>query len=104
MFLGQTSEDFVLFALLEVLSPNVADKWANTVDVVGEGHATEGFNEDEAESLDVVSRDYVSESNGKHDVDGPVVRPDVYLMPRGSINVLCDHPILWGIRSSHSLK
>lgn len=25
MFLGQTSEDFVLFALLEVLSPNIAD-------------------------------------------------------------------------------
>lgn len=94
MFLGQTSEDFVFFALLEVLSPNVTDERPNTIDVVSKRHTAECLNEDEAKSLEIVGCNDISESNCEHDVDCPVVRPDVYLVPRGSINILCYHPVL----------
>lgn len=94
MLLSQTSEDLVLFAFLKVLSPNVADERSNAVDVVSKCHTAESLNEDKAESLEIVGRNNISKSDCEHDVDCPIVRPNVYLVPRGKINVLCDHPVL----------
>ena len=65
----------------EVVGSDVADEGANPVDVVGETHDADDLDEDEAQRLKVVGGHEIPEPNRQHDVDSPVVGPDVLLEP-----------------------
>lgn len=74
-------KSFDTFAFLDILLSNIANQSSNSVDIVGKAHDTDDFNEDEAESFDVVTGREVSKANSEHDVDSPVVGPDILGKP-----------------------
>ena len=55
VFFTQLFESFEVFAFLEVLGPNVTDQGADPVDVVGQTHDADNFNEDETEGFLICS-------------------------------------------------
>lgn len=81
VFLAELFEGLEVFALFDVLGTDIADEGAYPVDVIGETHDTDDFYEDQAESLFVVSRIKITKTYGKHDIDSPIVGPDVFLEP-----------------------
>ena len=94
-------EGLEVFALFEVLRTDVADKGPDPVDVVGETHHAEYLDEDEAEGLAVVGGRQVAEADSEHDVDSPVVGPDVLGKPLLSRDSLCSVPVVSRIELRH---
>lgn len=72
----------VLFGLLLVLGSDIADQRPDAVNVVCQHDAANSLDENEAESFLIVGSDNVTKSYSEHDVDCPVVGPDVDLIPR----------------------
>jgi hypothetical protein len=91
-------------ALLCVLAADVLDEGSDAVDVVGEDEAAEGLDEDEAEGFLVVGSDDIAEADGEHHGAGPVVGPDVLLLPLLIPNALLCHPVRVGTQASHARK
>ena len=69
-----------LLAFLFALADG-ADDGTDVADVVGEGDAAEGLDEDEDEGLVGVGGGQVTKAHGEHDVGAPVVAPDVLDQP-----------------------
>lgn len=94
-------EDFEVFAFFDVLRADVWDETADAVDVVGEGEAAEGFDEDEADGLLISRGDDVPEPHCQHYISSPIIRPNVPLDPRGIVNFFGDHPINVSVKVRH---
>ena len=94
-------ECFEVFAFFEVLGADVADEGADPVDVVSEAHDGNDFNKDETDSFLVVAGMKVSEANSEHDVDSPVVGPDVLFVPLAVGDVDLAMPVLLRVEVGH---
>ena len=75
------------------MSADVRDETADTVDVVSEGEAAKGFDQDEADGFLIGRGNYVAESHRQHYVRAPIIRPNVPFDPRRIADALRDHPI-----------
>ena len=91
-------------AFFEILGADVGDEGADEVDVVGKHHAADGLDEDETEGLLVAGGGDVAEADGEHDVDGPVVGPDVDLVPGGGGEGAGRDPVAGGVDRGHELE
>lgn len=104
VFFTQLFESFEVFAFLEVLGPNVTDQGADPVDVVGQTHDADNFDEDEAEGLLICGGVKISEAYCEHDVDSPVIGPDILFVPLCPVYVFKLIPILMLVNVGHGCE
>jgi len=76
-----------------ILGADIADDRAHTVYVIGHHYTAESLNENKTDGLLMIACSYVSESNSKHDVCGPIIRPNVLNFPSLSVDSSGSHPI-----------
>ena len=101
VLIAQLLKSFVVFPLFEVLRPNVADEGSDPINVVSETHHRKYLNENEAKSFAVIGGWKVSEADSQHDVDAPVIGPNVLRKPafaRESFDLL---PVVHGVEVGH---
>ena len=101
VLVAQLLEGLEILALLDVLRPNVADERPDPVDVVGQAHHAENLDENQAQGLTMVGGCEVTETDSQHDVDSPIVGPDVLGEPTITINALHFVPVLGCIELGH---
>jgi len=76
-----------------ILETNVADQSSHAVNVVGEDDAADGLNEDHETSFLVASWNNVPEPYRQHYSRAPVIRPNVFLVPRSVRYPLGNEPV-----------
>jgi hypothetical protein len=104
VFDDQFLEDFEVFALFDVLGPNVGDQIADAVDVVGEHEAADHLDEDQADRLLVGRGIDVAEPHRQHYVRPPIVGPNVLLDPVGVRDLPHDEPVFLRVYVAHSYQ
>ena len=100
----QLGENLRLLAPFGVLGPDLLDNAPDAVNVVGESHAAEGLDKDQADGFLVVVSHDVSETHSQHDGVGPVVGPTILLVPGSHLDLLHRHPVLPRIQVGHSCE
>lgn len=104
VFFAQLFKSFEVFTFLEVLGPNVTDQGADPVDIVGEAHDADNFNEDETEGFLIGGGLQISEAYCEHDVDSPIVGPDILFVPLCPVYVFKLVPILMLVNVGHGCE
>ncbi len=94
VLVSQFLEYLKLFIPLVVLGTDTSDDGSHAVDVVSHYNAAECLNKDQACCLAAVGRNNVSEPYCKHDINCPIVRPNVPFEPTCALNALKCHPVI----------
>ena len=89
----QFLENFEVFALFDVLRPNVGDQISDTIDVVGEHKAANHLDKDQTDRLLIGRGIDISEPHSQHYIRPPVVGPNVFLCPVSICYISCYQPI-----------
>lgn len=100
----QLVESLELFSLLDILGTNISYQSTNPVDVVCQAHHTDYLDEDQAESLLIIGRIKISKPDGEHDVDSPVVGPDIFLIPKTIVDIFYIVPVMREIDVGHGCE
>ena len=104
VFDDQFLEDFEVFALFDVLGPNVGDQITDAVDVVGEHEAADHLDKDQADRFLVGRGIDVAEPHRQHYVRPPIVGPNVLLDPVGVRDLPHDEPVFLRVYVAHSYQ
>lgn len=93
----------VLVDLL-ILEADIADEGSQAADVVRESDATDYLNEDDADGLLINSWRDISKSHSQHNGCGPVVGPDVSLVPDWVLDALDRLPVRVRVVFGHQVQ
>ena len=102
VFVYHLLEDLEVFALLDVLRSDVSNQIAYAIDVIRQGEAADSLYEDQAERFLVCGSYHITESDSKHDIDPPIVRPNITFSPVCIIDVLFYHPVIILVDLGHN--
>ncbi len=101
MFFHHFLKNFEVFAFFNVLSTNVGNQTTNAVDIISQSYTTDGLNENETKSFFVGCSHDITKPHCQHNVDSPVIGPNVPLAPVGLIYMSSNHPIVARVYLSH---
>lgn len=86
------------------IKSNLTDNLAKTADIIRKGNTAGDLYKNNPERFLRAGRSNIPKPYCQHDGSRPVIRPDVFLRPRGVIDILDRLPVSFGVILGHDVK